>query len=1180
MNRYLISLRLNLTFCMALLFCNGLIAQCINSSSFPISDMDTVLYTFTVSGLDNNDLSSNDQCLESVLLSFKHNRVSDVQIKLISPSGQSVILIGPVNSPGNPTGLVNWDFSFVSCNNASPQSGIYPPVWNNQNPWAIFSNVEEPFYPFQGCLEDFNLGSANGIWQIEIIDFFEFSDGQIETLGLVFCDESGLSCDDCQADAGFFKTNELTACQGTEELLITNPIQFFGEMPFPEVYDYQFILASDDQIVGISDDFDFREAAPDSYQVCGISVRDSDKGEIQDVNSLFSIDTLISNNLICAERTDVCMTLEILPRPDTIYFVESICPSDSFIFYGQAFFEEGIYMVDVPSPEETCDTLAILELTITPVFAQIFNEVQQLTCTRTQIRLEANPFVLSDTLEYDFLWSTNEGLIIGENTLDTVTVGAAGMYYLSVTAEACVDIDSVFVASDGELPEIVFDYVRDTLNCNFDELNIVANSQYPLDQVTYAWSDGQIIQENEILVNQPGVYTVTVTTQDQCSATQSISIFEDLTVSLPDVALGTLTCLNQEVMPEVNNTTAILFDWLGLDIENNDFSSTLKEPTINLPGRYKLVYTETNGCKDSIEVEVEIDTIPPFLIDFVSDTITCDHPNAVLTAISNSVNDQLTWTGTGITVLDQNTIEVSQGGLVDLQVLAQNGCTIDTTVLVLEDLAQPIFSYVDTLFVACGEEMQILGDFDAPDCLFSWDGPNLFESDLAEPFVSDGGIYYVSVEGDNGCSRLDSVFVLTNNTVPELSLSSDVLNCYRDSVQITSTPLMGYSFEWEGPTFASNQQMPFITNEGTYHLTVTDLDNLTCSKTFMISVNSDYAAPQASINLDTLDCNKSEALVSFETNATLDSIFWLDFNGYILSSDAEVIIDQAGDYVLSLTGENGCMTIDTFKIIKLESDFSDIQLEITHPNCSDQNSGSIELISTTGGLGPFTISIDNGPFLEELRISSLSAGMYVITVKDDIGCLITAEVALIDNETFDVDLGQDIGLLLGDSIQITPIIGISEQEIAMIQWTSNPPIEICNSCLNPWISPMQSSSITLSITGPAGCKVRDTIYLTVDQNAALFIPNIFSVSSEDALNTSFTLGFGPSIQEVVSMRVYDTWGDLLFEEHNISKGQATDFWDGSFRGTDVIPGTYAYMIEAILTNGKTKVFKGGITLIR
>ncbi|HQW46524.1 MAG TPA: gliding motility-associated C-terminal domain-containing protein, partial [Chitinophagaceae bacterium] len=85
---------------------------------------------------------------------------------------------------------------------------------------------------------------------------------------------------------------------------------------------------------------------------------------------------------------------------------------------------------------------------------------------------------------------------------------------------------------------------------------------------------------------------------------------------------------------------------------------------------------------------------------------------------------------------------------------------------------------------------------------------------------------------------------------------------------------------------------------------------------------------------------------------------------------------------------------------------------------------------------------------------------------------------------------------------------------------------------------------------------------------------------------AFSPGSGTSINDELRIivkgvatlnyfRVYNRWGELVFETNDINKG-----WNGQYKGKSQPMGVYVYVLDAFTSTGK-KIFKqGNITLIR
>ncbi len=134
-------------------------------------------------------------------------------------------------------------------------------------------------------------------------------------------------------------------------------------------------------------------------------------------------------------------------------------------------------------------------------------------------------------------------------------------------------------------------------------------------------------------------------------------------------------------------------------------------------------------------------------------------------------------------------------------------------------------------------------------------------------------------------------------------------------------------------------------------------------------------------------------------------------------------------------------------------------------------------------------------------------------------------------------------------------------------------------------NPTQSDSIVVEWTTPdigtlsvyeisdMGCmgEVRTVeVEIQMDTNVKLDIPNTFTPNG-DGLNDYFTISYN-IIPENYLLTIYNRWGELVFETHNINKS-----WDGKHKGRKCNDGTYFYIIN-YSANGKTHTKKGFISL--
>jgi gliding motility-associated-like protein len=98
-------------------------------------------------------------------------------------------------------------------------------------------------------------------------------------------------------------------------------------------------------------------------------------------------------------------------------------------------------------------------------------------------------------------------------------------------------------------------------------------------------------------------------------------------------------------------------------------------------------------------------------------------------------------------------------------------------------------------------------------------------------------------------------------------------------------------------------------------------------------------------------------------------------------------------------------------------------------------------------------------------------------------------------------------------------------------------------------------------------------------NKALFMPNAFTPNG-DGQDDVFFPRSGPGIDKIRSFRVYNRWGELLFDRENILPNDASNAWDGTFKGEKPLPDVFVWVVDAVCENGTVINKKGSVTIIR
>jgi hypothetical protein len=103
--------------------------------------------------------------------------------------------------------------------------------------------------------------------------------------------------------------------------------------------------------------------------------------------------------------------------------------------------------------------------------------------------------------------------------------------------------------------------------------------------------------------------------------------------------------------------------------------------------------------------------------------------------------------------------------------------------------------------------------------------------------------------------------------------------------------------------------------------------------------------------------------------------------------------------------------------------------------------------------------------------------------------------------------------------------------------------------------------------------------LQFEKSRRFFYPTVFK-AGDSGPNGYFILYFGAEVAHINYTRVYNRWGELLFENNDMEPNNFLEGWDGTFKGRLVEEGVYPYVVEAVFIDGSTELFSRDITLIR
>ncbi len=1054
------------TFCLLLAFFSvsvitTLTGQCITSSSLTIPDDGITSVHFIVSGLIDGNLASPTQGICGVDLDFMHEYLGDLTITLISPSGISIELIGPVTTAITPTNLSRWNIRFVPClTMPSPDAG-FTPVWSNLQPWQFFTPYSGSYHPQSGCLEDFNSGPANGVWQLIIEDHDVFATGTLASATIIFCNPAGLQCG-CNPNAGTLSPAMITRCVGQNISSSEIIVDFGGNPPPSSSYSYQFLMTMGSTIVR-SGSF-FSDTPPiGNYSICGLSYLTVDSMEVNNLLATGDYNQLIQAlavGTICADIASLCVSLHVLPVPDTTDLNINLCKGEAFSFGGQNYSLMGTYYQTHDGPG-LCDSIFQIRI-FTSELDIDFSIPDSLNCGNGEVMISS--FVSGNIGPVTYEWSTLIGSITSPSDLTSVTVDQPGQYFLSVSDAICNKVEEIIVFADQGFPQAFVEGGQITCSnpaITLDPIYIPTNA-------TILWTGpmGFVSNLPEISVSVPGIYLLTVTNQTGCSTTRPVTVTIDTsTVDFQIVSLGK-NCQDGYIVLGSTFESLVSWDWRG----PNNFLSNYWRPSVSTAGNYTLTGIFPNGCQHIENYFFDGDFLIPDIMVSPRDTLHCNEMIS-LSVTSSTPGVTYAWSGPEGFSSTIPTIQITQAGNYFAVVNAPNGCNTQEEVII--DLGDDIFDYqtiTDTL--NCVKDTIEIGVISPEADLYKWIG--FSGPDSLNPFIAitSAGIYTVMMTDTNsGCQIVVDVLVTSDFKYPSFGYTTDTITCDLPIAQLSFVPFQGFNYSnvfWllpdqtivPGPVLMSSLPGEFL---------LIGVSPNGCTGIWHIHIPFDTIGPQLFIEAETLGCDDTVDIVVL----TLDSVLGYQWTGpgIVLTGTEHISVNEPGIYHLTATGLNGCSS--EFDI-DVDSNFSTPIYELTIDSLRCDSPATIE-VNSFNTLADYLWMDSSGDILSYDSIVQVnSPGFYTIEIRGINNCKALDTVFIQPLQYPSFNIVSDT-LTCGDTLVTIQVS--SNSNPVTYRWSD---IDGNLISMSNQIEVSQVGPFILSVSDHNACETLDTILIPVD----------------------------------------------------------------------------------------------------
>lgn len=341
-----------------------------------------------------------------------------------------------------------------------------------------------------------------------------------------------------------------------------------------------------------------------------------------------------------------------------------------------------------------------------------------------------------------------------------------------------------------------------------------------------------------------------------------------------------------------------------------------------------------------------------------------------------------------------------------------------------------------------------------------------------------------------------------------------------------------------------------------------------------------------------LQKNKCEGLSITFTNTSISTsgtptARW-DFGVATASNDTSLLINptfnypDTGTYEVTLISDRYKTCTDTIRRTVFVYPKLDVLFPPAGPQCLNANSfvfvaqgqystGTSFFWDFTAAANPSVVSGQSaGP------VSFSSGGLFPVTLSARFGPCedrYSDQVQVISQPP-ELSQNRDTTIVIGQTV----VLDMNHGAQYNYNWTPLTDYLNCSPCTQPAPAANPPSSIvyTLVTTEPNGCFETVRSYsVFVDFKASLDVPSAFSPNGDGVNDLIFPDGWG--LKQLNYFRIYNRWGQLLFETNDLKTG-----WDGRFNGIPQNMDNYVYQAEAETLIAEPKVLRktGSFRLIR
>lgn len=713
--------------------------------------------------------------------------------------------------------------------------------------------------------------------------------------------------------------------------------------------------------------------------------------------------------------------------------------------------------------------------------------------------------------------------------------------------------------------------------------------------LNYSWSGplnyvsaAQNTVINSVGLTHAGVYDLTVTAVNGCTATANTTVIVNPTPTLS--AAGSTVCTIQTASLTASSLPGSSYQWSGpLSFNSIQQNPTINSPSVSASGSYTVKVTSPQNCTASAVANVSV-VPPPSLTAQLSSHSLCSQafngsPNTItLTAGGANTYSLVTVPDMSIsnpsgpvsnlTAIPPNT------GIASATLSGSNGVCTVTTGLTFSIIPNPTVSVSNYTPEICAGQSFTYTNAGANSYTWSNTTPNFTTYNNGGVAVAHPSINSVfSVYGGSlGCNSASKTSTITVYPVPTVSIAPGNTSVCIGSSTVLTAGGSATSFTWQPFTGLNQQTGSQVIASPTLNQTYTVTGSANnCTNTAVVTLTV--------LALPTPVAKASGSAVCVNQAITLmgeggERYHWAGPNR--LEYDGKTVQFKAyewnsAEYTLTVTDKNGCVnatvvpvTVNPLPGGSLKGD----RMQDCVPFCSEfwfDPSVTGSSVSTSWQVGYKTYP---GEFFSHCFTEP---GQQIIK-----GHFTDNRTGCINTQTFAVN-GLPAPVADFRWSPEKPVEGLEDvlffeasqgEGLVSFSWAfaDNKNTQSENQNTSYFFSQPGLYPVALIVKNSHGCP--DTIVKLVEvaPDFAFYVPDAFTPNDDGRNDVFVPVARGVKLYD---FKIFNRWGELIFASTDLEQG-----WDGSFHSLACEQDVYVWKVVLTTVHGNTKTYAGHVTLVR